>query len=96
MTDTDVTKLDNMARMQRHIDDMEVRISELAKGLPKEFHIYLEPGAVSEDAWYYMVNHDPENRCVIWIDKSDLSYRKNDGMHSLSHWSACLHSQFSV
>ncbi len=90
MTDTDITKPENMDGMQRHIDDMEVRISELSKDLPKEFQICLKTNSYSETAYYYMVNHDQENRCVFWIDKIDLSSFKDDGLHSLSRWSACL------
>ncbi len=96
MTDTDVTKPDNLDRMQRHIDDMEVRISGLAKDLPEEFQICLEPGPDPDYVWYYMVNHDRDHRCIFWIDKFDLSYLNDEGLHSLSHWSACLYRQFSV
>ncbi len=97
MTDSDVTKPENLAVMQCYIDDMEVRISNHANDLPKEFQIYLEPYSKSM-AKYYMINHDRDRRCIFWIDKLVLQYRVNrdSGLHTLSHWRACLHLQSSV
>ncbi len=97
MTDTDITKLENLDTMQRHVDDMETRISTHANVLPEEFQIYLEHRS-SFNAAYYMVDHDRNHRCVFWIDKLDLrEYVGQDlGLHSMSHWRACLHSQFLV
>ncbi len=94
MTDTDITKPEKLDRLRRHMDDMEARISIHANDLPEEFQICLEPDDDSANAFYYMINHDQDHRCVFWIDKFNLSYLKGTGLHSLSHWSACLHSQF--
>ncbi len=96
MTDTDITKREKLDRLQSQVDDMEVRIAGVSEDLPTVFQIYLEPGRPSEHVFYYMINHDRDHRCVFWIDKLDLSYLKNTVLHSLSQWSACLHSQFSV
>lgn len=94
MTDTDVTKPDNMERMQGHIDDMEVRIKGILKDLPREFQIYLEPVQFHLKPvpvtllYYYMINHDQDHRCVFWIDKFNVRdyYWKDEGLHSLSRW----------
>ncbi len=97
LTDIDITKLENMDRMQHHMDDMEVRISNHANDLPEKFQICLDPHSHSEAA-YYMVNHDRGHGCIFWIDKLDLpQYTYHGiGLHSLSHWRTCLHNQFSV
>lgn len=97
ITDADITKPENLDTTRRHMDDMETRISTHANDLPEEFQIYLEPRSDPEAA-YYMVNHDHDHRCVFWIDKLDLRYHvyQDLGLHSLSHWRACLHSHFTV
>lgn len=97
MTDTDISKPENLDRMQRHIGDMEARISA-TNDLPKEFQICLEPDPNPEFVYYYMANHDRDYRCVFWIDELDLRHHfpQDIGLHTLSHWRALLHSQFSV
>lgn len=95
ITDTDIVKPGNWDRMQIHINDMELRISTRGNDLPKVIQIYLQPLCVSS-ARYYMVNHDRNHRCVFWIDKLNLRYcrRQDLGLHTLSHWRACLHNLF--
>ncbi len=97
ITETDIMKPENWSRMQIHINDMESRISAHANGLPEVFQIFLQPLSDSL-ATYYMVNHDRDHRCLFWIDELDILhyYRAVDGLHTLAHWRACFHSQFSV
>ncbi len=86
ITESDVTKPKNLDTIQREINDMGARISTLINDLPKAFLIYLEHLSTSEAAYYYMVNHDQDRRCVFWIDTLDLHhYISQDlGLHSLS------------
>lgn len=69
---------------------LERRISKQA-GLPVTFDIYLESADEYMEARYYMIDHNPERRCIFWLDDYDYAEPRQDiGLHSLAHWSTYI------